>query len=86
MPSSIANYLQVSTSVASNPGDTYDLFLDDGTTPGQILVVENLGPQDIKFTGTNIELSTRSSTLAEDDAMVLIWSGSQWIQVALAQN
>lgn len=86
LPSSIANYLQVTTTEATNQGDTYDLGLDDGTTPGQLLIIENLGPQSISFDGDNIELSTRSSTLAVDGAMVLIWSGSKWVQVALANN
>jgi len=83
LPTSTASYLQVSTESALNK---YNVTLADGATAGQILVVQNKGPKVITFTGSNVALSSANSDLSINEAIVFIWSGSKWIQVARAQN
>jgi hypothetical protein len=83
LPTTTASYLQVTTETSNNK---YSVFLDNGTTAGQILVVQNNGPKPLTFNGSNIALSSANSDLSNNEAIVFIWSGTKWVQVARAQN
>ena len=84
LPSSTASYIQVTTSGAN--GSKYDVILEDGTSPGQLLVVQNLGPHVIQFTGTNVILDNADTDLNDNESIIFIWNGSDWVQVARASN
>jgi len=83
MPTANASYIRVTT------GDNqpkYEVSLEDGTAIGQFLVVENFGPKNIEFTGTNFQIHAADQVLSLGNSILFIWNGAKWIQVAEAQN
>jgi hypothetical protein len=84
LPSSVTSYLQVVTP-ETGPPNTYDVALENGTTPGQILVIQNNGPLKIAFETTNA-IWDNTSDLQDGESIILIWSGENWVQVARASN
>ena len=84
LPSSVASYIQVTTPNTQNV-NTYNVSLEDGTTPGQILVVQNKGPKKIAFDTTNA-IWDNTSDLQDGESIILIWNGAAWVQVARASN
>jgi hypothetical protein len=83
LPSSIASYIQVKTPTGQT---NYDLYLDNGVSPGQLLVVNNLGPKKIDFVGTNIQLQTSHAALDVGGSIIFVWNGVKWIQIAEASQ
>jgi hypothetical protein len=84
LPSSVASYIQVTTPNVSNV-NTYTVALEDGTTPGQILVVQNKGPKKIAFNTTNA-VWDNTTDLQAGESIILVWNGTKWVQVARASN
>jgi hypothetical protein len=78
-----ASYLRVKTTGSANK---YDVYLDNGVIPGQILVVENVGPKDIVFNGTNIIMDNAFNTMAPGDCCIFVWNGSKWVMISRASN
>lgn len=85
LPSSVASYIQVKTPQA-NGNTVYETYLADGTTPGQLLVVQCLGPGRIDFIGTNIDTQTSNTVLSTGGSIILVWNGSKWVQIAEASQ
>lgn len=83
LPNGNCNYLRVSTGTSQN---NYDVYLADGATVGQILAVENIGPKKVSFVGTNFKVDGSFNGLAQNDAILLVWNGSQWVAVARQSN
>ncbi|RPI66458.1 MAG: hypothetical protein EHM43_11385 [Ignavibacteriae bacterium] len=86
LPSSLASYIQVKTPNVNPAGGTYLTYLADGTTPGQLLVVQCLGPKSISFGGTNITTQTSALNLSTGGSVILVWNGSKWVQVGEASQ
>jgi len=84
LPSSVASYIQINTPNTQNV-NTYNVALEDGTTPGQILVVQNKGPKKIAFDTTNA-IWDNTSDLQDGESIILVWNGENWVQVARASN
>ena len=84
LPSSVSSYIQITTPDV-NSINTYDVALEDGTTPGQILVVQNKGPKKIAFETTNA-VWDNSTDLQTGESIILVWNGDSWVQVARASN
>lgn len=78
-----ASYLRVKSTGGSQ---RYDVYLDNGTVPGQILVVENVGPKDIVFRGTNIIMDNAFNTMAPGDCCIFVWNGTKWVMISRASN
>ena len=84
LPSSVASYIQINTPNPNNV-NTYTVALEDGTTPGQILVVQNKGPKKIAFDTTNA-VWDNTTDLQDGESIILVWNGDKWVQVARASN
>jgi hypothetical protein len=66
---------------------TYDITNLTGAAEGQIVLLENGGSGTITFTRANSRLDGGTSkVLGAYDTLMLKYSGSQWIQLAYAQN
>ncbi len=71
-----------------NPQVDTTLSLQDGKSPGDLLILENTSSS---YTITisesrNIELEKNTLTLGENDTLMLLWDGTKWIQTAYADN
>ena len=84
LPSSVASYIQINTPNTNNV-NTYNVALEDGTTPGQILVVQNKGPKKISFDTTNA-VWDNTTDLQDGESIILVWNVTAWVQVARASN
>jgi len=84
LPSSVASYIQINTPNVTGT-NTYFVSLEDGTTPGQILVVQNKGPKKIAFDTTNA-VWDNTTDLQDGESIILVWNGDAWVQVARASN
>lgn len=84
IPSSTASYIQIKTPNTQNP-NRYEVLLEDGTTPGQILVIQNLGPKTIYFDESNV-VWDNTSDLQDGESIITVWNGTAWVQVARASN
>ncbi len=82
LPSSMSSYIQVTSNCPGN--DCFATF-EDGISPGQILVVQNLGPDILKFSGSNFA-PDNSTNLQDDESIPFIWNGTKWVQMAEASN
>jgi hypothetical protein len=82
LPSSLSSYIQVTSTYPGN--DCFATF-EDGTSPGQILVVQTLGPDILKFSGSNFA-PDNSTNLQDDESIPFIWNGTRWVQMAEASN
>ena len=84
LPSSVSSYIQIETNVPKNV-NTVHVSLEDGTNPGQILVIQNKGPTKVSF-DTDNAVWDNTSDLQEGESIILVWNGDNWVQVARASN
>lgn len=83
LPSSTANYLQLD----NTSGNNQDVTLEDGTTVGQILIVQLLSTsaKNVTLTGANVVGSAADRGLNSGQAVILVWDGTYW-QVSAAKG
>lgn len=60
----------------------------NGSTAGQILLLAgNSNANAVTVTdGANVQLGGASRTLGQDDVLMLLWSGTDWIEISYADN
>lgn len=80
IPANAASYIKV-----SNASGNRNVTLPNGLVIGQILVIQNLGPDRITITGTNIEVTPPSDKLDKGDAAFFVWDGAKWQLIARKQ-
>lgn len=77
LPSSNNNYIQVT----NNSGEITPIF-QDGSYIGQILVVQNNGPQNLKIlNASNVKCDGGEASLGTRDIATFIWDGTKWCQI-----
>ena len=83
LPSSTANYLQLD----NTSGNNQDVTLEDGTTVGQILIVQLLSTsaKNVTLTGANVVGSAADRGLKSGQAVILVWDGTDW-QISAAKG
>ncbi len=83
LPSSTANYLQLD----NTSGNNQDVTLEDGTTVGQILIVQLLSTsaKNVTLTGANVVGSAADRGLNSGQAVILVWDGTDW-QISAAKG
>jgi len=83
LPSSTANYLQLD----NTSGNNQDVTLEDGTTVGQILIVQliSTSARNVTLTGANVVGSAADRGLNSGQAVILVWDGTYW-QVSAAKG
>jgi len=71
-----------------NPQVDATLSLQDGKSPGDLLILENVSSSyTITISeSTNVELEKNTLTLGENDTLMLLWDGTKWIQTAYSDN
>lgn len=76
LPSSTANYLQLD----NTSGNNQDVTLEDGTTVGQILIVQliSTSAKNVTLTGANVVGSAADRGLNSGQAVILVWDGTDW--------
>ena len=76
LPSSTANYLQLD----NTSGNNQDVTLEDGTTVGQILIVQliSTSARNVTLTGANVVGSAADRGLNSGQAVILVWDGTDW--------
>jgi hypothetical protein len=82
LPSSDNNYIRV-----TNNSGTITPTFEDGSYVGQILVIQNDGPNSLSILDTtNVEINGGSVTLGAKDVVTLVWNGTKWYQIAAESN
>lgn len=82
LPSSDNNYIRV-----TNNSGTITPTFEDGSYIGQILVIQNDGPNSLTiFDTANTEINGGSVTLGANDVLTLVWNGTKWYQIAAESN
>ncbi len=77
LPSADNNYIQVT----NNSGEITPVF-QDGSYIGQILVIQNNGPQNLKIQNAgNVKCDGGEASLGTRDIATFIWDGSKWVQI-----
>ena len=77
LPSADNNYIQVT----NNSGEITPVF-QDGSYIGQILVIQNNGPQNLKILNAgNVKCDGGEASLGTRDIATFIWDGSKWVQI-----
>ena len=71
-----------------NPQADTTLSLQDGKSPGDLLILENTSSSyTITISeSTNVELEKNTLTLGQNDTLMLLWDGTKWIQTAYSDN
>lgn len=77
IPVNSASYIKV-TNNSGNKSVTFP----NGTIVGQIVVVQNLGPDRITVTGANITITPPSDKADAGDALFFVWDGADWQLIA----
>lgn len=77
IPVNSASYIKV-TNNSGNKNVTFPA----GTIVGQIVVVQNLGPDRITITGANITITPPSDKADQGDALFFVWDGADWQLIA----
>ncbi len=82
LPSSDNNYIRV-----TNNSGTITPTFEDGSYVGQILVIQNDGPNSLTILDTtNVEINGGTVTLGAKDVVTLVWNGTKWYQIAAESN
>ncbi|MBS1561311.1 MAG: hypothetical protein JSS89_06875 [Bacteroidetes bacterium] len=82
LPSSDNNYIRV-----TNNSGTITPTFEDGSYIGQILVIQNDGPNSLTILDTtNVEINGGTVTLGAKDVVTLVWNGTKWYQIAAESN
>ncbi|MBS1561310.1 MAG: hypothetical protein JSS89_06870 [Bacteroidetes bacterium] len=77
LPSADNNYIQVT----NNSGEITPIF-QDGSYIGQILVIQNNGPQNLKILNAgNVKCDGGEASLGSRDIATFIWDGTKWVQI-----
>jgi hypothetical protein len=77
LPSADNNYIQVT----NNSGEITPVF-QDGSYIGQILVIQNKGPQNLKILNAgNVKCDGGEASLGTRDIATFIWDGTKWVQI-----
>jgi hypothetical protein len=76
LASSTSAYLRINNSSANNQ----NVALEDGVTPGQVVIVQNIpaSAKNITLTGANVNVLATDATLQAGQAIILVWDGTQW--------
>jgi len=71
-----------------NPQVNTTLSLQDGKSPGDLLILENVSSSHTITISesTNVELEKNTLTLGQNDTLMLLWDGTKWIQTAHSDN
>jgi hypothetical protein len=62
--------------------------INNGATPGAVLILQGMNNVNTVTLndGANVQLGAASRVLGQDDTLVLIWNGTDWIEVSFANN
>ena len=76
LASSTSAYLRINNTSANNQ----NVALEDGVTPGQVVIVQNIptSAKNITLTGANVNVLSTDATLQAGQAIILVWDGTQW--------
>lgn len=76
LASSTSAYLRINNTSANNQ----NVALEDGVTPGQVVIVQNIptSAKNITLTGANVNVLATDATLQAGQAIILVWDGTQW--------
>ncbi len=77
IPVNSASYIKV-----TNNSGNKNVTFPNGTIVGQIVVVQNLGPDRITITGANITITPPSDKADQGDALFFVWDGADWQLIA----
>ncbi len=83
LPTSNAAYILVNNSAGNN----FRVYFEDGIALGQIICVQNNGPNSLRISdGTTINVEGTNLSMPTEAAVLFIWDGAKWNQMAAASN
>jgi hypothetical protein len=83
LPTSNAAYVLVNNSAGNN----FRVYFEDGIALGQIICVQNNGPNSLRISdGATINVEGVNLSMPTEAAVLFIWDGAKWNQMAAASN